>query len=393
MDKEKDILDDIFADDSLGLLKSKPKEMPSNPLLDKFLQINNFYKKHGRIPEKTGSRIERSLANQLENIQNNNKLIKELSFYDEYNLLEDSKEHMDENANDPLAHIFNADDFGLLDIKDENNILNVRESLKPVRKRSPAYVAKRKQCEDFNLYKPLFAQCHGEIKAGERKLIPFQNEQEIEKSSFFILKGMLLYVADVGERIMVNGKRNARLRCIFENGTESDMLLRSLSRELYRDGRRVTEKSRDIFQPTDVPIESDQKTGYIYILQSLSKNKEIQSIENFYKIGFSAIDVHERIKNAKQEPTYLMSDVHLVKQYDVYNVNAFKFEQLLQRFFSDACVELSVIDRQGRTHRPREWFSIPLGVIEQAIHLLVSGEIIHYQYNFYDEEIERKPKK
>ncbi len=388
MDKEKDILDDIFADDSLGLLKSKPKEMPSNPLLDKFLQINNFYKKHGRTPEKTGSRIERSLANQLENIQNNNKLIKELSSYDEYNLLEDSKEHMDENANDPLAHIFNADDFGLLDIKDENNILNVRESLKPVRKRSPAYVAKRKQCDDFNLYKPLFAQCHAEIEAGKRKVIPFQNEQEIEKGLFFILKGILLYVADMGERVTINGKTNARLRCIFDNGTESDMLLRSLSSELYKNGRRVTEKSGDTFEPTNKATEYVQKTGYIYILKSLSENTQVQSIDNLYKIGFSANDVHERIKNAKQEPTYLMSDVRLVKKYDVYNINAFKFEQLLQRFFSEACIELSVVDNQGIIHRPREWFSIPLEVIEQAIPMICSGDILNYKYNHYDETIE-----
>ena len=126
----------------------------------------------------------------------------------------------------------------------------------------------------------------------------FINEQQIQKGYFFVLKGILLYVAEVGEVEKIKGKKNARLRCIFENGTESDMLLRSLSAELYKDGRRVTEHEDHLLDGFSEITDEDEETGYIYVLRSLSNRPEISEIENLYKIGFSTIPVEQRIKNA-----------------------------------------------------------------------------------------------
>ena len=72
----------------------------------------------------------------------------------------------------------------------------------------------------------------------------FKMDAEIKRGEFFILGGQKAYVAEVGKEFVTEqGRRNARLRVIFDNGTESDNLLRSLQRALYKDdaGRRITE--------------------------------------------------------------------------------------------------------------------------------------------------------
>jgi len=197
----------------------------------------------------------------------------------------------------------------------------------------------------------------------------------------------LVYVEDVGEFEIVNGKRNARLRCIFENGTESDLLLRSLARELYRDGRRVTEHEDHLLDNFYNITDDDKETGYIYVLRSLSDKQEIKSIKNLYKIGFSKIPVEERIKYAALEPTYLMAPVLIVTAFRCFNMNPQKLEQLLHTFFGSSCLNVDVFDNEGRRHIPREWFIAPLEIIEQAIHFVLNGEIVHYRYDLEKEEI------
>jgi hypothetical protein len=219
------------------------------------------------------------------------------------------------------------------------------------------------------------------LASGKRKLWPFKNEQQIQKGYFFVLKGILLYVAEVGEVEKINGKKNARLRCVFENGTESDMLLRSLSAELYKDGRRVTEHEDHLLDGFSEITDEDEETGYIYVLCSLSNRPEISEIENLYKIGFSTIPVEQRIKNAEKEPTYLMAPVHIVEAYQCYNMNPQKLEQLLHTFFGSSCLNLDVYDANGQRHTPREWFIAPLDIVEQAIHFVLNGDIVNYRYD------------
>jgi hypothetical protein len=217
--------------------------------------------------------------------------------------------------------------------------------------------------------------------------ILFAKEQQIDKGLFFILKGIMLYIAEVGDRKAIKGKVNARLRCIFENGTESDMLLRSLSAELYKDGRRVSEHEERLLTGLENITSDDDETGHIYVLKSLSEKEEIKFIENLYKIGFCQVPIEDRIKNAEKEPTYLMAPVKMVCSYRCYNLNAQKLELLLHTFFGNSCLNIDVFDNNGQRHTPREWFIAPLDVIEQAINFLISGEIVDYKYDSEKQEM------
>ena len=86
-----------------------------------------------------------------------------------------------------------------------------------------------------------------------------------------------------------------------------------------------------------------------------------------------------------------MAPVDLVAAYKCFNMNTQKFEQLIHNFFGASCLEVDVFDSSGRRHTPREWFIAPLGVIEQAITLIISGEVVKYAYDTKNEVIIEKP--
>jgi len=247
----------------------------------------------------------------------------------------------------------------------------------------PEKIAQRKPCKDFATFEHFFKQCHFELKSGIRESKSFTGEQQIKQGHFFILHGIMCYVANVGEREVKNGKVNARLRCIWENGTESNMLLRSLATELYKDetGRRALDHHDKALEELEQVKSDDKKTGYIYILKSLSTVPEIKAEKHLYKIGFSTIPVQERIKNATEEPTYLMAPVKVVSAYECYNLNPQKLELLLHTFFGKSSLNVDVHDREGRRHSPREWFIAPLHIIEAAVNLVLDGNIVHYKFD------------
>jgi hypothetical protein len=380
MDK-KDLLK-LIEDDDLGLLNVKSKQVTTSTderLVLSFQEINNFVKDNGREPKATGDINEYQLHARLNAIRENKEKTQALCGFDEHDLL--SKEIKEIKS---LKDVFEDDDLGILE-SDADSIFNLKHIPKEVE--MPDYIANRKSCKDFQEFEQKFIQCQADLKSEKRKLWPFRKEQNIEKGSFFVLKGVLVYVAEVGEFEIVNGKRNARLRCIFENGTESDLLLRSLARELYRDGRRVTEHKNHLLDNFYNITKEDLETGYIYVVKSLSDKPEISSIKNLFKIGFSKIPVEERIKNATQEPTYLMAPVKIVTSFKCFNMNPQKLEQLLHNFFGESCLNLDVFDNEGRRHSPREWFMAPLEIIEQAIHFVINGEIVHYRYDLEKKQI------
>ncbi len=380
MDK-KDLLK-LIEDDDLGLLNVKSKQAATTTderLLSSFQEINNFVKDNGREPKAGGDINEHQLYARLNAIRENKEKIQVLSGFDEYNLLRKEVKEIKS-----LKDVFEDDYLGILE-SDADSIFNLKHVPKEIE--MPDYIANRKPCKNFKEFEQKFIQCQADLKSEKRKLWPFRKEQNIEKGSFFVLKGVLVYVEDVGEFEIVNGKRNARLRCIFENGTESDLLLRSLARELYRDGRRVTEHEDHLLDNFYNITDEDKETGYIYVLRSLSDKQEIKSIKNLYKIGFSKIPVEERIKNAALEPTYLMAPVLIVTAFRCFNMNPQKLEQLLHTFFGSSCLNVDVFDNEGRRHIPREWFIAPLEIIEQAIHFVLNEEIVHYRYDLEKEEI------
>lgn len=381
-------LEEILQNDPLEVLKDiKPKSKVSSDeqrLIDGFKAINEFYEKNGYEPKKTTDVSQRQLASKLEGYRRDNQKIKTLKPYDKYNLLREKEEIKVKSLDDILSN----DILGVLDDKD-NDIF----TLKHIPKKEttmPEYVAKRKPCKDFEKYEYILKNCQNDLKIGKRKIVKFQNEQQIKEGYFFVLKGVLLYVASVGESIKTSGKTNARLRLIFENGTESDMLLRSLSAELYKNGKRVSEydetKIDGLYKKID---KNDKPTGYIYILSSKSQDEKISTIKDLYKIGFSTTKVEDRIKNAKNEATYLFADVKVVAVYETYNLNTGKFENLIHRFFGSVRLDMKISDERGTLHTPREWFAVPLDIIDNVISLLESGEIINYRYDAINSFVKR----
>ncbi len=170
------------------------------------------------------------------------------------------------------------------------------------------------------------------------------------------------------------------------------MLYRSLAKALYKDGRIVSEtneqENSNFYTNFGGITEDDTSTGYIYILKSQSKDPRIQSLDHLYKIGFSTTKVEKRIANAKKEATYLMANVEVIAEYQVFNINPQKFEYYLHAFFGESCLDLLVADKDGKNHQPKEWFIAPLEVIQEAVELLVNGQIMSYQYNKFKKEIE-----
>ena len=136
--------------------------------------------------------------------------------------------------------------------------------------------------------------------------------------------------------------------------------------------------------------EEDKVTGHIYVLSSKSEKEDISSLENLYKIGYSSTSVQERIRNAENEPTYLMAPVKIESDWICYNINAHKFEQLIQRFFGHSCLEIDVFDNKGKRHNPREWFIVPLDAIERVITLIISGEIVNHEYDSESQSIVKR---
>ncbi len=374
-------LNDIFNDDEFGLLNAKPVAYARNAderLLATFEEIKVFYEKAGRVPQSGNGVQEHQLAARLKGLKSDPEKVEMLRAYDKYDLL--SSEKPIESIND----IFDDDSLGLLE-NDAEQIFDLKHV--PKETNMPDYIASRKPCLDFAEFEHLFKDCHQDLRTEKRKLYPFKNEQQIDKGYFFVLKGILVYVADVSEKEKVGGKTNARLRCIFENGTESDMLLRSLAAELYKNGRRVTEHNEKLLDNLTGITEADEEAGFIYVLKSKSDRPEIASIKNLFKIGYSKGAVEERIKNAPQDPTYLMAPVAIVTAFKCYNMNPQKLEQLLHNFFGSACLNVDVFDLKGKRTVPREWFIAPLPVIEQAIEMIVSGEILSYNYDPVNEQI------
>lgn len=378
---ERDALQRILEDDDLGLLNIKPKRAAitvDERLLASFQQINDFYRQHGKEPVSNPSNIvEFQLFNRLKGLRASKEKCEALQEVDEFHLLTYVEPPKRITS---VADIFNDDSFGLLD-DEAASIFELKHV--PLVKEMPDKIAQRKRCPDFEQFEPLFKQCHAELAAGVREAHGFTGEQQIQAGHFFILHGITAYVAEVGEKEVKNGKVNARLRCIFENGTESNMLLRSLATELYKDetGRRILDPSEKALVALEQIKEGDEKSGYLYVLQSLSTVPEIANTKNLFKIGYSTVSVSERIKKAADEPTYLMAPVKVIAVFECYNLNPQKFELLLHTFFGTACLNVDVYDKQGKRFSPREWFVAPLHIIEAAANMLINGDIVNYRYN------------
>ncbi|MEA3498038.1 MAG: GIY-YIG nuclease family protein [Campylobacterota bacterium] len=379
----KDELLKELENDPFNLLVFKPKVSTnrdeSKIVIEHFNKILDFYEKNGREPNKDNDRAERTLANILKSIRDDKNQIAVVKELDKFELL-DSDDVLVADINLDEINDLDDDPFGLLG-DDENDIFTLKHVTKE--KDMPDYIARRKPCKDFEKYKSLFQNCHKDIIDNKRKVNEYRSERYLQEGVFFILGGVIGYIENIGETKATNQKTvtNARLKCIFENGTQSDMLLRSLSAGLYKDGKLISQLNEEIESNLSQINNEDELNGYIYILQSKSDDEIIRNINNLFKIGYSTATVDERIKNAKNEPTYLMADVLKVASYQCYNMNTQKFEQLLHQFFGASCLNIKIIGNDNQEHTPREWFIAPLNIIKQAVNLLINGEIIYYRYD------------
>ena len=245
-------------------------------------------------------------------------------------------------------------------------------------------IAQRTACEDFDTFKPIFGDVQRQLATGERETVKYQDNAEVRQGQLFILDGQKLIVAEMGEPFIGDhGRPDRRLRIVYDNATESDLLLRSLQRALNKDkaSRRITKPD---FGPlfSDITAADDLPTGAIYVLRSKSEHPFIvQNRAIIHKIGVTGGDVKSRIANAKHDPTYLLADVEIVATFNLANINRKSLEALLQQFFGNARLDLELQDRFGVPVRPREWFLVPLDVIEEVIEKIKSGTIGEFRYD------------
>lgn len=403
--KKKITLDDIFNDDEFGILeierKSSNVKTEEQRLLDAFEEINVFVDKNNRHPSQS-SMSEYGLLATLKNFKENEEQKEILKPYDRHNLLGDIQ--VETHSIDDILN--QEDELGLLDVDKDLDIFKIKhipkEQDKNIQRAQTEFVAQRisMQEDEFKPYETMFQQVHKDLSQGKRKLLPFSDvEKHLCAKQFYLLDGMLLYLDHInfdrsGENLSGNTarRRDGRTLTVFENATKSNILYRSLSKNLYsKNGKMVStvyEGAQDeLFVAANAIKDKDIQTGWVYVLKSHSSHPEIMQIPNLYKIGVSASAVEDRVKNAKNEATYLYADVNIVATYQCYNRRADKLEQLLHRFFAQACLNIDVELTNGQRITPREWFVVPFDEIDKAITLILNEQILQYKYDIESQKI------
>lgn len=388
MDKNS-VLDEIFSNDEFDILNVRPRNSglrtADERLLNSFYEVTDFVAKYNREPKPNLSNVsEYQLYTRLKGIRENPEKREQLKEVDTNNILDFEIKEINS-----IDDIFNDDAFALFE--DDTDLFKFKHTPQPDERAATDFVARRKPMKDFDKYEHLFKDIQKDLANGKRKLVEFKMGN-LREDTYYVHNGVLFLLEEINisnkEHYREDGTRvreDGRTRCIFENGTVSNMLKRSVEKILYANGQVVSEnrdKVNDSFIKKFSNItDEDEEVGYIYVLSSKSKDERIASIENLYKIGYSKVDVLERIKNAEKEPTYLMAKVKIEDAWKCYNMNPQKLEQLLHNFFGSSCLNIDIFDENKRRHTPREWFIAPLDVIEQAIKLIINGEVINYVYD------------
>lgn len=348
-----------------------------------FEEIQRFVEEHGHPPYHGEDQdiFERLYAMRLDRIREQDECRVLVTPFDHQRLLA-GEVIAPESAADELD-----DDALLAELGVEAETASITE-LRHVRpraeKRAAEEIANRERCEDFETFRPLFEQIQKDLDAGIRETRRFEMKAEIQQGRFFIVGGQKAYVAEMGELTTTeHGRTDARLRVIFDNGTESNMLMRSLQRALNKDeaGRRITD-------PVAGPLfsgehgEDDQASGTIYVLRSKSDHPAVtENRDLVHKIGVTNMNVEKRIAGARLQPTFLMADVEIVATYELYNINRAKLENLIHRIFDPARLDIEIKDRFGNPVVPREWFLVPLFVIDEAVEKIKDGTIGDFVYD------------
>ena len=371
----------------LGVEVETKKDVSRTPreerILAGFEEIQRFTEEHGRAPKHGEDRdvFERLYAVRLDRIREVQECRDLVEPLDHQGLLTGSGAALPAETGELDDEALLAELGVEVDIPPITELKHVRSTAE---KKAAEDIANRERCEDFEVFKPFFDQVQKELNSGLRETRPFEMKAEIEKGRFFIVSGQKAYVAEKGETTTNDqGRTDARLRVIFDNGTESSMLMRSLQRALNKDdaGRRITEPTAGpLF--SDQTIDGDEASGTIYVLRSKSDHPLVtKNRELVHKIGVTNMSVEKRIAGAHLQPTFLMANVEIVATYELYNINRTKLENLIHRIFEPARLEIEIMDRFGRPVVPREWFLVPLFVIKEAVERIKDGSISGYRYD------------
>ena len=347
-----------------------------------FEDIQRFVEQQGRLPEHGDNKdiFERLYAVRLDRMRELEECRFALATFDHKGWLnvgataEGDTNDLDEA--DLLAEL-----TGIQEPASLNELRYVRSSAE---KRAAEEIATQQPCKDFDRFAPLFEKAQRELKSGERQARPFAKEASIRTGDFFILTGQMVYVAGIGEYFKApNGEQDARLRAIYSNGTESNLLQRSLQRALYKDeaGRRLTDTNAgplfsDMIEPDDID------SGFIYVLRSRSSHPFIaEHRELIHKIGVTGQQIEARIASAALSSTFLFADVEVIASYKLAGVNRTRLENLFHRIFAQAQLELTLHDPFGAPLKPREWFLVPLNVIDEVVQRILDGTITNVVYD------------
>lgn len=386
-------LDDDELLEALGVelapIKAGGRTAREERIIAGFEDILRFYGEHKRAPQHGEGRdiVERLYAVRLDQLRKLPEARPLLAELDKPGLLSDvpampaDPNELDEDA--LLAELGVASDPA-----DQSDITVLRH-VRPLAERQAAEeIAERTPCEDFDKFQPLFERVERELKNGVRKAIPFKGEASVEQGNFFIVGGQFAYVADKGEEFETSSRQpDARLRLIYGNGTESNLLMRSLQRALTQDGngRRLSEPDAGpLFGPLfgDTAEPDDIETGTIYVLRSLSTHPFVSEHRILiHKIGVTGGKVATRIADAENQATYLLAPVEIVAEYKLHNLNRTKMENIFHRLFGAVQLDLTIEDRFGKPVKPREWFVVPLQVIDEAVARIRDGTITDLAYD------------
>ena len=386
-------LDDIFNHDDLGLLADvkpiAPKADENAMVLQTFKEVESFFRRHGRLPNNDGNLDEKILDRKWQALLNNKQHCETLRQYDTLNLLRPSEKTECCKAENvvTLEDIFNNDDLNLLDVGN-TDIFRMEHIPQRAANGSPyenENNAVRKPCTDFWRFEAWFKQIHHMLKHGEAHFERLKTETFLQPGDVFLLHGALCYVADFAETEDRKSTRgNRRLRVIYENGTESNILTRSLARAVYKDGngKKIMLSSAELL-PDILTANSPQDlvTGQLYVVRLLQPKPEFATYRNLYKIGFTTGTVEARIADAENDTAFLESKVVPVLSFECRNINPHTFERLLHAFFAAQRVNIRLIGKNGKIYIPHEWFDVELDVIEKAAEYIINGTINQYRMN------------
>lgn len=380
---------DISDDDLLAELGAAPeakKQSARTPreerIIAGFEDIVRFCDEHGRTPQHGDDRdiFERLFAVRLDRLRAQEDCRTLLQGFDRFGLLATppAAGNDDEMDDDALLAELGVEPVGNVDLTELTHVKPRAEV------RAAEEVANRTPCEDFDSFKPLFDRVRQDLDKAARETRRFGEDAEVKQGEFFILGGQMALVAALGEEFRTDyGRHDRRLRVVFDNGTESDLLLRSFQRALYKDdaGRRITD-------PSAGPLfggaadEEDLESGTIYVLRSKSDHPDVMAHRDLiHKVGVTGGPVESRIAQAALDSTYLLADVDVVATYKLFNINRVRLENVLHRVLSPARLDLTIHDRFGNPVKPKEWYLVPLHVIDEVVEKVKDGSITGFEYD------------